>query len=174
MHLQRVLAEDAGEVRLYCQRFRPLFEWAGVVSQRRLQRALSDFGTDESFHQAPAKLREHYGIEVLNAVPDGYVRIRRPAITVQPHEPLETAPVRYLILQLLITQAIQLLYHQPLEHQYLVPARGARMVLARGGPNTHQQRTECLPVHHLPQPGQGVASLSRRLSYGSKKEPNRS
>ena len=41
------------------QRFRPLCELGGVVSRgcsRRLQRALSDFGADESFHQAPAKL----------------------------------------------------------------------------------------------------------------------
>ena len=49
------------------RRFRPLCQLAGVVSRgcsRRLQRVLSDFGADESFHQAPAKLWEHYGIEV--------------------------------------------------------------------------------------------------------------
>lgn len=49
------------------QRFRPLCELAGVVSRgcsRRLQRVLSDFGADESFHQAPAKVQEHYGVEV--------------------------------------------------------------------------------------------------------------
>ena len=40
---------------------------AGVVSRgcsRRLQRVLSDVGLEESFHQAPAKLQAHYGIEV--------------------------------------------------------------------------------------------------------------
>lgn len=49
------------------QRFRPLCELAGVVSRgcsRRLQRVLSDVGADESFHQAPAKLQEHYGISI--------------------------------------------------------------------------------------------------------------
>ena len=49
------------------QRFRPLCELAGVVSRgcsRRLQWVLSDFGADESFHRAPAKMQEHYGVEV--------------------------------------------------------------------------------------------------------------
>lgn len=49
------------------QRFRPLCALAGVVARgcsRRLQRVLSDFGADESFHQAPAKVQEHYGVAV--------------------------------------------------------------------------------------------------------------
>ena len=31
---------------------------------RRLQRALTDFGADESFGKAANKIKEHYGIEV--------------------------------------------------------------------------------------------------------------
>ena len=31
---------------------------------RRLQRVLSDFGADESFYQASAKVQEHYGVDV--------------------------------------------------------------------------------------------------------------
>jgi len=46
---------------------RPFCEQAQIHSHaysRPLQRALADFGADESFEQASGKVREHYGIEV--------------------------------------------------------------------------------------------------------------
>jgi hypothetical protein len=46
---------------------RPFCERAGVRprgSSRRLQRALVDFGAEQSFVRAAAQVREHYGIEV--------------------------------------------------------------------------------------------------------------
>lgn len=46
---------------------RPFCERAGVRprgSSRRLQRALVDFGAEESFARAAARVQEHYGIEV--------------------------------------------------------------------------------------------------------------
>ena len=57
---------------------RPLLERIGVDARgcsRRLQRALVDFGADEAFAAAAAKVREHYGVEV-NAE-----RVRRVCLT---------------------------------------------------------------------------------------------
>ena len=49
------------------RRCRPFCERAGVRprgASQRLQRALVDFGAEESFTRAAARVREHYGIEV--------------------------------------------------------------------------------------------------------------
>jgi hypothetical protein len=49
------------------KRVRPFCELAGVHcngSSRRVQRALTDFGADESFATAAQKFAEHYGVEV--------------------------------------------------------------------------------------------------------------
>jgi hypothetical protein len=48
-------------------RLRPFCQSAGLKprdSSRALQRALADFGAEESFARAAARVREHYGIEV--------------------------------------------------------------------------------------------------------------
>ena len=49
------------------QVLRPFCERAGVRPRgrsRRLQRALVDFGAEESFARAAARVREHYGLDV--------------------------------------------------------------------------------------------------------------
>lgn len=49
------------------RRLRPFCEFAGIVPRccsRALQRALTDFGAEESFARASARVQEHYGIEV--------------------------------------------------------------------------------------------------------------
>jgi hypothetical protein len=49
------------------QSLRPLLERLGVRPRgcsRRLQRALTDFGADEAFADAAAKVKEHYGLDV--------------------------------------------------------------------------------------------------------------
>jgi hypothetical protein len=46
---------------------RPFCERAGVRPRgrsRRLQRALVDFGAEESFARAAARVQEHYGLDV--------------------------------------------------------------------------------------------------------------
>ena len=46
---------------------RPFCERAGVRPRgrsRRLQRALVDFGAEESFARAAVRVREHYGLDV--------------------------------------------------------------------------------------------------------------
>lgn len=48
-------------------RLRPFCQSAGIqsrASSRALQRALTDFGAEESFARAAGRVREHYGIEV--------------------------------------------------------------------------------------------------------------
>ena len=48
-------------------RFRPFSQFAGLKPRgysRALQRALTDFGAEESFAQASARFKEHYGIEM--------------------------------------------------------------------------------------------------------------
>jgi len=48
-------------------RWRPFCERAAVVARgcsQRLQRALADFGAEESFERAAARVKEHYGVTV--------------------------------------------------------------------------------------------------------------
>lgn len=50
--------------------YRPLPDRIGICSRGkslRLQRALTDFGADESFEKASAKVKEHYGLDVGSA-----------------------------------------------------------------------------------------------------------
>jgi hypothetical protein len=54
-------------LKLNAKKWRPFSERAGLKCRsysRRLQRAIVDFGADESFGGAQKKIREHYGIEI--------------------------------------------------------------------------------------------------------------
>lgn len=54
-------------LKLKGKKWRPFSEHAGIKCQyysRKLQRAIVDFGADNSFGEAHKKIREHYGIEV--------------------------------------------------------------------------------------------------------------
>jgi hypothetical protein len=64
------------------KQFRPFCEARGVQNRgysRRLQRVLTDFGADQAFGTAAAKVREHYGIEVpLGACADIHCSMAKP------------------------------------------------------------------------------------------------
>jgi hypothetical protein len=81
------LGRRGGQVRPFCER--------AQISPRgyslALQRALVDFGADDSFLEATKKVREHYGVEVPLAAARQHTLSHAKAIGVVKHRPASTA-----------------------------------------------------------------------------------
>jgi len=63
-------------------------------SSRRLQRALTDFGADEAFAAAAAKMQEHYGVEVPVERVRTVTLHHAQVLAAQTPEPVRTLPAR--------------------------------------------------------------------------------
>ena len=63
-------------------------------SSRRLQRALTDFGADEAFAAAAAKVQEHYGVNVPVARVRTVTLHHAQVLAAQTPEPVRTLPAR--------------------------------------------------------------------------------
>ena len=83
------LGRRGPQVRPFCQR--------GDIGQRGyslpLQRALVDFGADESFLEATKKMSEHYGVEVPLSAARSYTLTHAKAIGALEHKPAPPAKV---------------------------------------------------------------------------------
>ncbi len=81
---------------------RPLCWKARIVPRgysRRLERALTDFGAEDSFERAAARVKEHYGLEVaISAVREATYRHATAIQAVEPIKPAES--VRTLITEM--------------------------------------------------------------------------